>query len=115
MEQGYLLLPTAMQSLATGDPGGANAASRQAAEIADRFGDPDLKAFAGAVRGRALIGLEETAQGVVSFDEAMVAVTAGEVSANVAGIVYCGVIEALSGDLRSAAGAGVDEGVEPLV
>ena len=93
VEQGYLLLPTAMQSLATGDPGGANAASRQAAEIADRFGDPDLKAFAGAVRGRALIGLEETAQGVVSFDEAMVAVTAGEVSANVAGIVYCGVIE----------------------
>ncbi|MGH8833642.1 MAG: tetratricopeptide repeat protein, partial [Actinomycetes bacterium] len=94
VEQGYLLLPVAIQSLAAGDPATAYAACNQAAEIGDRFRDPDLKSFAGMARGLALIRLGETTQGVASIDEAMVAVTAGEVTAMIAGIVYCGVIGA---------------------
>jgi hypothetical protein len=98
------------QSLAAGDPATAYAACSQAAEIGDRFRDPDLKSFAGMARGLALIRLGETTQGVASIDEAMVAVTAGEVTAMIAGIVYCGVIGACQGDIRSAASAGVDRG-----
>jgi len=103
VERGYLLMPVAMEGLATGNAAAAFSACSQAATIGDS-GDPDLKSFAGMGRGQALIRLGEIAQGVASLDEAMVAVTAGEVSANVAGIVYCGVIEACQEifDLRRA-------------
>lgn len=61
---------------------------------ADRFRDTDLVAMACHGRGRALIRLGKTAEGVALLDEAMVAVTADEVSPLVAGDIYCSVIEA---------------------
>lgn len=94
VEQGYLLVPAGIQAHEEGDVAGADALFGQAAEIGNRYRDRDLLAMAALGRGAALIWLGETAEGVALLDEAMVSVTAGEVTPVVAGIVYCGVIEA---------------------
>jgi DNA-binding CsgD family transcriptional regulator len=104
VEWGYLKLPAALQSLAGGEPASAYARFNEAAAIADRFGDPDLAALGRLGCGQTLVAMGEATQGVAMLDEAMVAVTTGEVSPIAAGIVYCGVIVACRNlfDLRRA-------------
>jgi DNA-binding NarL/FixJ family response regulator len=104
VEQGYLLLPLALQQIGQGDGAAAHPVFVQAAAIGDRFGDHDLRSMALLGQGRALIVQGETARGVPLLDEAMVAVTAGEVSPIFSGVIYCGVIDACHGifDLRRA-------------
>lgn len=94
VEHGYLLVPAGIQAFEEGDVVAAHAAFVQAAKVGDRFGDRDLLAIAALGRGSSLIWMGETAEGVALLDEAMVSVTAGEVTPVIAGIVYCGVIEA---------------------
>ncbi len=104
VEQGYLLFPTALQCIGQGDYTTAYTTFTQAAEIGERFGDPDLVTLARHGQGRSLIRLGQTANGIALLDEIMVAVTTGEVSPIVVGDVYCGVISACQEifDLRRA-------------
>jgi DNA-binding NarL/FixJ family response regulator len=104
VEQGYLLVAAGLGQLVDGDAVSAHATSTKVTEIAERFKDPDLVAFGRLGIGQASIPLGRIADGLSSLDEAMVAVTAGEVTPMVAGIVYCAVIEACGEvfDLRRA-------------
>ena len=74
VEQGYLLLPIALQRVFASDLAGAYGMFCQAAEIGDRFGDRDLIALARHSRGRVLIRLGEIQDGVRLLDEAMIAI-----------------------------------------
>ena len=94
VERGYLLIPAGLQAMEEGDPAGAAATFEDAAVIANRFEDRDLTAMTRLGRGTALIAEGLMGDGVEQLDEAMVAVTAGEVSPVVVGTVYCAVIEA---------------------
>lgn len=91
--RGYLLIPSAIQQIAQGDPATGLATLNRAAEIAEQFADRDLASLACHGRGRALIRLGQIADGAALLDEAMVAVIAGEVSPLLAGDVYCSVLE----------------------
>ena len=75
---------------------------------AERFGDPDLFALAAHEQGHILIRLGRIKEGLRLLDETMVAVTAGELSPIVSGIVYCGVILACQDAHEVASRAGVD-------
>jgi DNA-binding CsgD family transcriptional regulator len=89
-----LLVPEGYRLYQAGDAVGAYAKFVQAAASGERFGDKDLVTLAFQGQGRSLIRQGEIARGVALLDEAMVAVTAGEVSPLNAGGVYCSVLEA---------------------
>lgn len=104
VEQGYVLFPSGVRLVYEGDAEAAHAVFTKAVEIGERFADPELVALARHGQGRALIAGGEIAAGVTLLDESMVAVTSGELSPLVTGIVYCSVIEACQEmfDLRRA-------------
>ncbi len=94
VEQGYLKLPLVEQLLGAADCDAAFATAARAVEIGERFGEADLVATARHLQGRARIQQKQVEEGLALLDEAMVAVTAGELSSPViTGLIYCSVIE----------------------
>jgi DNA-binding CsgD family transcriptional regulator len=91
-ERGYLLLPGAMRQLGMGRYAEAESAAAAAVECGERFGDGDLLALALHIQGQTLIKQGRLEEGLVLLDEAMIGVTADEVSPIITGVVYCGVI-----------------------
>ena len=91
---GYLLLPTALQHVGEGRLDAALARFEEAAAMGRQLRDADLANLALQGCGRTLVGLGRVADGLALLDEAMVAVTAGEVSPIVTGTIYCSVISA---------------------
>ncbi|CAN7687847.1 LuxR C-terminal-related transcriptional regulator [Phyllobacterium sp. LjRoot231] len=94
VERGYLLLPAVEQQLAAGDRDAAFRTATAAVEIGERFQEADLVAAALHLQGRALIRKGQIESGLAHLDEAMVAVTAGELSPLMTGLIYCSVIAA---------------------
>ncbi|MEW6582511.1 MAG: LuxR C-terminal-related transcriptional regulator [Actinomycetota bacterium] len=91
-ERGLLLVPVALRALSAGDPASAMETIGRVEEIGERFGDPDVLAFGRLGGGQALIALGDVREGVSRLDEAMVVVTADEVSPIATGLVYCAVL-----------------------
>ena len=93
VERGYLLVPDALMAIDAGDFAAAQARFEDVSAFAQRFGDADLAALGLIGRGQARLRQGSVAEGSGLFDEAMVSVTAGELSPVVSGIVYCAVID----------------------
>ncbi len=92
LEHGYLDVLLGLLTMGKGDGGRAAEIFARAISCAGSFDEADLMAMALLGRGQAIIHDGHVVQGISSLDEAMVSVTAGEVSPIVAGMVYCGVI-----------------------
>lgn len=92
-ERGYLLVPRSMQQLMTGQAVAAAETAAEVEQLGRRFKDADLVALGMHARGRALLYQDRVPDGVALMDEALVGVSAGEVSPVIAGMVYCSTIE----------------------
>jgi DNA-binding NarL/FixJ family response regulator len=90
--KGYLLIPSMWRNLAMGEWDAAASDAANAIAIGERCRDGDLVALARHFQGRTLVLRGRIAEGLPLLDEAMVAVTAGEVTPVFAGLLYCSVI-----------------------
>jgi DNA-binding CsgD family transcriptional regulator len=93
-ERGQLLLPVVEQRIGAGDCEGAYAIAAEAAAIGERCRDADLVACARHQQGRIRLQQGQVESGLTLLDETMLAVTAGELSPMVTGLMFCSVIAA---------------------
>ncbi len=93
VETGYLDIAAGLETLFSGDPVAAHPRLAAAATAGSQHGEPDLAALGRLGSGQALIMMGRPAEGVAMLDEAMVAVSAGEVSPVATGLIYCAVID----------------------
>ncbi|HEY6688240.1 MAG TPA: LuxR C-terminal-related transcriptional regulator [Propionibacteriaceae bacterium] len=94
VERGYLLAHEFYQHLGRGDFARAGETAVHIVETGRRFSEPDLVAQGLMCQGRMTIYSGRVPEGLALLDEAMVGISAGEVSPIIAGMVYCSMIEA---------------------
>jgi DNA-binding CsgD family transcriptional regulator len=93
VERGYLLLPQVRLHFGAGRYDEAMRAASAAESIGQHFADTDLVSFARNLQGRILIRQGSLEAGLKLLDEAMLAVTAGELSPVLTGLIYCSAID----------------------
>ena len=93
VERGYLLIHEFYAHLGRGDLVRAEETGAEVVRAGRRFGNPDLVAQGLVSMGRVAIYLGRVQEGLGLLDEAMVGISAGEVSPVFAGMVYCTLIE----------------------
>ncbi|WP_258803073.1 helix-turn-helix transcriptional regulator [Pseudarthrobacter sp. NS4] len=91
--EGLLFIPAGLGALYGGDGTAAAEAFTRAADLGRERGDADTAALGTLGLGQTKILLGQFPDGLALLDEAMVAVTLGEISPVPAGIIYCAVIE----------------------
>lgn len=91
-ERGYVLITDMLDHLMSGEAEAAGVVAAEIVEVGERFGDDDLVALGMMEQGHSLVRCGNTPDGLRLIDESMVAVTTGELSPIVAGIVYCNTI-----------------------
>jgi len=92
VEWGYVLFLEGLVAMFGGNSESAAGSFDKSIAIASDFEDGDLLALALLGKGQAVIGLKRQTEGVALLDEAMVGVSAGDVSPILVGIIYCAVI-----------------------
>jgi ATP/maltotriose-dependent transcriptional regulator MalT len=93
-EHGLLLMVDATIARYQGDLERAITLADHAAELGERYGDPDLLAMAIHTQGLIAIAAGRIDEGVGLLDEAMASVLAGNVTPFFTGLIYCNVIGA---------------------
>ncbi len=94
VEHGYLLIPQIQAALASGRLDDALRAAGRATDLAERFRDEDLHAFALHAQGVVLLRMGRVAEGLARLDEAMVAVASDELLPIMTGLIFCSAISA---------------------
>lgn len=92
VEHGYLACSQTEQALGQGRLEEAAQHARWAVELGRRFGDPNLTALAMSWQGLCCLARNDVDGGARLLDEAMTAVSAGELDPHFTGWVYCFVI-----------------------
>jgi len=90
--RGYGLIVTGLLAMSRGSLEDAQTEFMEAVALGGRFGDADLLSLALIGEGQCLVDSGELIEGAARLDEAMVVVTADDVSPVLAGIAYCAVI-----------------------
>ena len=114
-EQGYLLIPAAMEQLQAGDHAAAQVTAARSAGIGRRAGEADLVALAQFLQGAAAVTGGDVPGGLAMLDEAMVAAVAGELTPAGDGHDLLRGDRGLPAGGRAAPGPRVDRGPERVV